>query len=97
MAKFGILVNIEAKSGCEAEVEGLLRELLPLAGDEPGTQGWQAFKSGPSTFGVFAGFQDEAGRRAHLDGKVAGALLARTEALLARPPQIISVDILAAQ
>ncbi|HVI57553.1 MAG TPA: antibiotic biosynthesis monooxygenase [Luteimonas sp.] len=95
MAKLGILANIEAKSGKEAEVEALLAGALPLARAEAGTRTWHAFKSGPSTFGIFDTFDDEAGRQAHLQGEIARALLDRTEELLARPPQITSVKVLA--
>ena len=41
---------------------------LPLANAESGTRAWFALKFGPSTFGVFDAFQDEAGRSAHLNG-----------------------------
>jgi quinol monooxygenase YgiN len=95
MAKLAILVNIEAKSGKEAEVEALLLDALPLARAEAATRSWHAFKSGPSTFGIFDTFDDEAGRRAHLEGEIASLLLDRTEELLARPPQITSLDLLA--
>lgn len=96
MARLAILVNIEARSGKEAEVEALLRDALPRARGEAGTRDWQAFKSGPSTFGIFGTFDDESGRRACLEGQVLDALVARTEALLARPPQVTSVDLLVA-
>jgi len=95
MAKLAVLVNIEAKSGKEAEVEALLLGALPLARAEAGTRGWHAFKSGPSTFGIFGTFDDDAGRRAHLEGEVAKVLLGHTEELLARPPQVTSVELLA--
>jgi quinol monooxygenase YgiN len=97
MARLAVLVNIEAKSGREAEVEALLLGALPLARAEAGTRSWYAFKTGPSTFGIFDTFDDEAGRRAHLDGEIARRLLGRTEELLARPPQLTSVDVLAAK
>jgi quinol monooxygenase YgiN len=97
MARLAVLVNIEAKSGREAEVEALLIGALPLARAEAGTRSWYAFKTGPSTFGIFDTFDDEAGRRAHLDGEIARRLLGRTEELLARPPQLTSVDVLAAK
>lgn len=97
MAKFGVHVNIEAKSGKEADVEELLLLALPLARAQAGTRGWHAFKSGPSTFGIFATFDDAAGRHAYMEGEVAGLLLDRTEELLARPPQVTSVDVLAAR
>ncbi|MFC3717347.1 putative quinol monooxygenase [Luteimonas soli] len=102
MARLAVLVNIEAKSGKEAEVEALLLGALPLgalplARAEAGTRSWYAFKSGPSTFGIFDTFDSEAGPHAHLEGEVARLLLERTEELLARPPQVTSVDLLAAK
>jgi len=97
MAKSGVLVNIEAKSGKEVDVEALLLRALPLARAEAGTREWHVFQSGPSTFGIFAAFDDEAGRRAYLDGGVAGLLIDHAAELLARPPQVASVDVLAAK
>lgn len=49
----------------------------------------------PSTFAIFDTFADETGRQAHLAGKVAEALKAQASDLLARPPLIEKVDILA--
>src|SRR3546814_9920196 len=94
MAKLAILLNIEARSGKEADVEALLLDALPMARAEAGTRGWYAFKSGPSTFGIFDTFDDAAGRHAHLDGVVPRLLLGRTQELMARPPQVTSVDLL---
>jgi hypothetical protein len=52
---------------------------------------------GPSTFGIFDVFPDEAGRQAHLSGKVAEALKARASELFAEPPAIEKLDVLAAK
>jgi quinol monooxygenase YgiN len=52
---------------------------------------------GPSTFGIFDAFRDEAGRKAHLSGPIAAALMANATQLLAQPPQIEEVDLLAAK
>ena len=52
---------------------------------------------GPSTFGIFDAFPDEAGRQAHLTGRVAAALMAQASDLLAQPPSIEQVDVLAAK
>jgi len=52
---------------------------------------------GPSTFGIFDAFPDEAGRQAHLSGKVAAALMANAAELFAEPPSIEKVDVLAAK
>ena len=43
--------------------------------EEPATTAWFAIRLGPSTFGIFDVFPDEAGRDAHLGGKVAAALM----------------------
>jgi quinol monooxygenase YgiN len=52
---------------------------------------------GPSTFGIFDAFADEAGRSAHLSGPIAAALMANASDLLAEPPQIEHVDVLGAK
>jgi hypothetical protein len=45
--------------------------------DEPGTIAWFDLRLGPSTFVIFDAFPDDAGRQAHLSGKVAAALAAK--------------------
>jgi quinol monooxygenase YgiN len=52
---------------------------------------------GPSTFGIFDTFPDDAGRQAHLNGRVAAALMAKAGELLSQPPKIEQVDVLAAK
>jgi quinol monooxygenase YgiN len=42
-------------------------------------------------------FDDEAGREAHLNGKVAAALMARASELFSRPPSISKLEVLAAK
>ena len=56
-----------------------------------------AVRLGPSTFGIFDAFPDEAGRSAHLSGRVAAALMEKASDLLAQPPTIEKVDVLAAK
>ena len=68
---------------------------MPLANAESGTTSWFALRFGPSTFGVFDTFADEAGRQAHLNGPIAAALMANAAALLSSPPKIEQVDLLA--
>jgi quinol monooxygenase YgiN len=70
---------------------------LPIVEDEPATVTWYALKLGPSTYGIFDTFPDEKGRQAHLSGKVAAALMANASELLAQPPQIEQVEVLAAK
>jgi quinol monooxygenase YgiN len=95
MEKFAILASIQAKPGKEQVVEDFLKSALPLAEAEPGTVRWYAFKTGPDTFGVFDTFEDEAGREAHLSGEIAKALMANADALLAVPPKLEMLDLLA--
>ena len=63
--------------------------------EEPATIAWFAIRLGPSTFGIFDAFPDEAGRQAHLSGRVAAALMAKASELLAQPPVIEKVEVLA--
>jgi len=97
MVKLALFVRLEAKPGQEAAVADFLAGALPLANAEAGTTAWFALKFGPSTFGVFDAFADEAGRQAHLDGPIAAALMANAAALLAEPPKIEKIDLLAAK
>ncbi|MGC2197662.1 MAG: hypothetical protein WA628_23520, partial [Terriglobales bacterium] len=78
-------------------VADFLRSGLPLVEQEPATIAWFGIQMGPSTFGIFDAFPDEAGRQAHLTGKVAAALMANASELLAKPPEIQKIDILAAK
>jgi quinol monooxygenase YgiN len=97
MVKVALLVRLEAKPGKEADVENFLRGGLSLVQDEPATTAWFAIRLGPSTFGIFDAFPDESGRQAHLSGRVAEALMAQADELLAKPPIIEKVDVLAAK
>jgi quinol monooxygenase YgiN len=89
------LARIEAKPGKEAEVEALLRYALGMAMEEPKTVHWFALKIGPSTFGIFDTFADEEGRKAHIEGPIAAALMAKAPELLVAPPVIERVDLIA--
>ena len=88
MVKTALLVRLEAISGKEAEVESFLRGGLPIVEQEPATVAWFGIRLGPTTFGIFDAFPDEAGRQAHHSGKVAAALMAKASELLATPPVI---------
>jgi len=95
MVKVALLVRLEAKPGKEAAVEKFLAGALPLANQEATTPVWFAIRLGPSTFGIFDAFADDAGRQTHLSGPIASALMANAAELLARAPQIEQVDVLA--
>ena len=73
MVNVGLFVRMQTKPGKENDVENFLRGGLPLVQEEPATVAWFGIRLGPSTFGIFDVFPDEAGRQAHLTGKVAGS------------------------
>ncbi|HEX8034031.1 MAG TPA: antibiotic biosynthesis monooxygenase, partial [Ktedonobacterales bacterium] len=64
---------------------------------EPATTAWFAIRFGASTFGIFDVFPDDNGRKAHLSGRVAAALMEKAPDLFAQPPTIEPVDVLAAK
>jgi len=95
--KEALWVMLQAKPGKERELESFLAGALPLVEAEPATITWYALKLGPSTFGIFDTFSDDAGRQAHLQGKVAAALMAKAGELLSKPPSIEKISVLAAK
>jgi quinol monooxygenase YgiN len=97
MVKLALFARLEAKPGKEGAVADFLASALPLANAETGTTAWFALRFGPSTFGIFDAFADEAGRQAHLTGPIAAALMANAAALLSTPPTIERIDLLAAK
>jgi quinol monooxygenase YgiN len=97
MVKVALLVRLEAKPGKEEEVARFLEGGLSVVQDEPETTAWFAVRFGPSTFGIFDAFPDEPGRQAHLSGRVAAALMAKAPELLAQPPDIEKLDVIAAK
>ncbi len=97
MVKFALLVLLEAKPGKEEAAAAFLKSALPLVEAEAGTVAWFGIQIGKSTFGVFDAFPDEAGRQAHLSGKVAAALMEKAPELFANAPNIQFVDVLASK
>jgi quinol monooxygenase YgiN len=92
-----LFVRLEAKPGKEADVEQFLRGGLAQVRQEPATTAWFGIRLGPTTFGIFDAFANEAGRQAHLSGQVAAALMAKASELFSQPPRIEKVDVLAAK
>lgn len=97
MSHTGLLARIEAKPEHAAHVQKLLEGALELARQETQTVTWYSFKIGPTSFGVFDTFEDEAGRQAHLNGKIAAALMEIAPTMLASAPDIQKIDVLAAK
>ena len=97
MVRVALLVRLHAKPGKEADVARFLESGLALANQEASTPIWFALRLGPATFGIFDAFADDTGRKAHLAGPIAAALMAKASELLAEPPQIEHVDVLGAK
>jgi quinol monooxygenase YgiN len=97
MVNVGLLVRLEAKEGQEDEVASFLEGGRAIVDEEPDTVAWFAIRLGPSTFGIFDAFPDEGGRDAHLNGKVAEALMARADELFSQQPSIEKVDVIASK
>jgi quinol monooxygenase YgiN len=97
MLTLGLFVRLEAKPGKEEEVAAFLKQGLQLANQETTTPLWFALRMAPSTFAIFDAFRDEAGRRNHLSGPIAKALMAQAPNLLATPPVIEKVEVLGAK
>lgn len=95
MVKKALFVKLMAKAGKEAELEAFLNGGLALAEDEKLTVNWYALKFDDSTYGIFDTFDGDEGRDAHLNGKIAAALMAHKDELLAEDPKIEKVDLLA--
>ncbi len=77
-----LLVTMKAKLGKEENVKEFLKNGLALVNEEPETIAWFAFQINENTFGIYDTFDNESGRQAHLNGKVAKALLENADDLL---------------
>jgi quinol monooxygenase YgiN len=95
LVKVALLARLVAKPGKEEEVASFLKSALPLAQAELATIVWFALRLSKTEFGIFDAFPDDAGRKAHLNGPIASALMAKAGELLAEPPKIEQVDLLA--
>ena len=97
MVTVGLLVRVEAKPDKVADVERFLEGGLDIVNDEPDTIAWFAIRMGPRSYGIFDVFPSDEGRQAHLEGRVAEALMARASDLFSEPPDIGQIDVLAAK
>ena len=95
MTSLAIYVRLEAKPGKEQEVADLLKQARRLVMDEPGTVAWFALRLGPSSFAIFDAFDDERGREAHIQGRVAAALIQKAPELFANSIEIVKVGVVA--
>ena len=94
MTQHALYVQLEAKPGKEKEVAAFLTSARSMVEQEPETTAWFAVKMGPTTFGIFDAFANERGREAHLQGKVAKELMAKSPQLFASQPEIHRIEVL---
>jgi quinol monooxygenase YgiN len=94
MGPVGVLVRFEAKPDMVDEVETLLTALAGQVQREESTIAWFGFREGPTTFGVFHAFADEAGRDTHMR-EANQAMSVNAAALFAAAPTLHNVDIVA--
>jgi quinol monooxygenase YgiN len=97
MVTVGLWVPLKAKPGRENDVASFLEAGRALVDEEPETTAWFAVRLGPSEFAIFDVFANDAGRQAHLRGRVAEALMAQAPELFAEPPEINEVEVIAAK
>ena len=97
MVNAAVLIRLDARSGKEDDVATFLQEGLAIVQEEPATTVWFSVRLGPSSFGIFAAFPDQDARVDHLAGDFGSALAERTSELLAQPPVIEDLDVLAAK
>jgi quinol monooxygenase YgiN len=97
MDQFAILALMRAKPGKERALENFLIAARSLVLAETETTNWYAVRLDDGRYGIFDTFPDQSGRDAHLGGEVARQLMAKAAELLAEPPIIQKLDILASK
>ena len=97
MVSLSVFVHMKAKPGKEKEVEDFLKSGQAIVEQEPGTIAWFAIKTAPGIYGIFDVFENEAGREAHLTGRVAAALFAKAPDLFLETPTVGKPEVLAAK
>jgi quinol monooxygenase YgiN len=95
--QLGVLALLEAKPGKGDELAAFLVTGRELAATEPGTVTWYAYRASETTFGIFDTFATEEARQAHLSGEIPRALGEVSADLLAVPPDIHLIELIAAK
>jgi quinol monooxygenase YgiN len=86
---------LQISHGKDGDIEESLRRPVALIRSEATTLAWFAIRFGRSEYGIFSAFPDDAEREAHLSGPVAQQLMRNSDDLLAEPPQVQQLDIVA--
>jgi quinol monooxygenase YgiN len=93
--KLGLLALLESKPARGDDLGAFLQAGRALAAAEGGTVTWYAFKISDTSYGIFDTFETEEARQAHLGGEIPTALGQVAPDLLAKDPDIRTVDIIA--
>ena len=97
MLSHSLVVKLVAKPDRAEDVAQFLAGALPLAESETFTPVWFALRADETNFYIVDAFASAGDRGKHLEGPIAAALMANADELLAEPPNIAPVDILAAK
>ncbi len=97
MLSHALVVKLIAKPQRAEELESFLTSALPLAQAEDFTPVWFALRADATTFYIVDAFASSSARIKHLEGAIAAALMERADVLLAQPPEIGQVDVLASK
>jgi quinol monooxygenase YgiN len=92
-----IVAKLVAKPETASELSQLLAGAVELADAETGTPVWFALQTDATTFWIVDAFPGEAERTAHLQGRIAAALMENADRVLAQPPELLMADVLAAK
>lgn len=95
MVHYALYGSLKARPGKEAELEAFLKQAAEMAKKESGTVTWYAIREDDGLYGIFDTFNDEGGREAHLNGEIAKALMGKAGELLAEPPKIHKIAVIA--
>jgi hypothetical protein len=96
MAMVGVLARFEFKAGRESEAERFFADGKLVVEDQPVSTQWFAFRLGPTTYGAFAVFANDADRDALLSA--GGPKASRVNAdLFEWAPSFEKVDLVASR
>jgi quinol monooxygenase YgiN len=88
-------VTLQAKPEKREELASWLREMQAHAREEAGTITWYAHRIDEDTFDIYDTFAGHSEREAHIHGEIVKSLRRVQHDLLATPPSIRQVDLLA--
>jgi quinol monooxygenase YgiN len=93
--RLALLAQLEAKPGMGERLAAVLGSARVLAAAEIGTVSRYAFRIGDTRFGIFDTFETDDAREDHLNGEIPATLSQVAADLLAAPPDIQPVEIIA--